>query len=1012
MRAIAALLLFLVGTAGAGAAAVSPWASLGDPVFMRVDSRELAESVVEAIAQDSTGFLWIGTQGGLARYDGYHFKNYLPKPGDPSALPDGYIRSLRWAPSGLWIGSDSSGLVRFDAATETFHTWRADPRGKRGPRSATIYWLEAAPHGGLWIGGDAGLDYFDTRAGTFAPFALGSGKNRGGPARRILVDRSGTVWVASDNGLFRRSATGTHFTKLAFAPASGGPLRVRGLYEDREGNLWVGGDDVLYELDRNRRVHAVFHASTDDATTILPGPEFSIIEPAPGTIWAGSNDGGISIIDATTGRVRRDRAAPEDSYGLTAGRIAQFLRDRSGLIWLANYSGGLLLYNPLGHGAYVLSRGRLGMGDTGATAIAVLDRRLWVGGSHGTLIGLEPNAPEVRLNVPNGSTVAGLDSSSDGKLWIGTIEGLCALDPGRSAAQCPSGPSQIENQTIVWLVVETPDAYWIGTGDGLFVQDKRSGAVTTYRHGSGPNAITSDLIGAVYADRNGRYVWVGTANGLNRIDPRTHRVTRYTFDPSNPNSFGPGSVEWIMQDRTGRLWIGMNGGPLNVLERPDGTIRFLRLGRSNGLPHENVDGLAQDAQGQIWASTDTGLALIDPVTLRARAFGRADGVLPSNYWGGSVAQAADGTIFFGSEDGVSVIAPGATSPWTYAPPVVLTSLKVGERSLPLANGVTLQPGERDVTAEFAALDYSDPAAVQYEYRLEGFDRDWIHTDTLHRIATYTNLAPAHYVLHVRGTNRLGVWSPHDLTVSIDVLPAWYETWWLRLLAIVAAVLAVLGILQLRTASLRRHAQELEAMVRDRTHALEEASLSDPLTGLRNRRFVVQTAGHDATLALRQKTDLVFFMIDIDLFKEVNDAFGHHAGDSVLVQMRERLQRVFRESDSLVRWGGEEFLVVARASSRADAPEIAERIRAEIADHPFTLDGGRTITKTASIGFAAFPFWPAEPHAVSWEQVVDLADRALYLAKQSGRNTWRGLAAGISPGRERVIAPEAVPAGNG
>src|SRR5262249_22943486 len=157
------------------------------------------ETVVEAIAQDSAGFIWIGTQGGLARYDGYHYKNYLPTPGDPKALPDGYVRSLIAAPDGLWVGTDSNGLARFDTATETFTTWRPDVRGKRGPRSATVFAM-ANTTGGLWIGGDAGLDYFDTTANTFAPIPLETQKTRSPIVRRVIVDRAGTVWVATDGG--------------------------------------------------------------------------------------------------------------------------------------------------------------------------------------------------------------------------------------------------------------------------------------------------------------------------------------------------------------------------------------------------------------------------------------------------------------------------------------------------------------------------------------------------------------------------------------------------------------------------------------------------------------------------------------------------------------------------------------------------------------------------------------------------------------------------------------------
>ena len=210
-----------------------------------------------------------------------------------------------------------------------------------------------------------------------------------------------------------------------------------------------------------------------------------------------------------------------------------------------------------------------------------------------------------------------------------------------------------------------------------------------------------------------------------------------------------------------------------------------------------------------------------------------------------------------------------------------------------------------------------------------------------------------------------------------------------------------GILRLRV---QRNERELRSIVRDRTRELSEAnakleemSVTDPLTGLRNRRFLAQHLEFEVAAALRRAgdapdADLLFFLIDLDHFKIINDTHGHNAGDLVLMQMRDRLQEVFRESDFLVRWGGEEFLAVTRSSRRYDAAEIAERVRRAVAGRPFALERGQCVETSCSIGFAAFPFVPYAPYALSWMQVVALADRALYLAKERGRNTWVGASA--------------------
>jgi diguanylate cyclase (GGDEF)-like protein len=217
-------------------------------------------------------------------------------------------------------------------------------------------------------------------------------------------------------------------------------------------------------------------------------------------------------------------------------------------------------------------------------------------------------------------------------------------------------------------------------------------------------------------------------------------------------------------------------------------------------------------------------------------------------------------------------------------------------------------------------------------------------------------------------------------------------------------------------SLERRVEERTAALQEALRALNESSLTDPLTGLRNRRFLMQQLDVDAALSARRyesltrpksvdnDADLVIFMVDIDHFKHVNDTHGHPAGDAVLMQIKARLQRVFRESDYLVRWGGEEFLIVARSTAREFAGRLAERVRATVADEPFELPDGVRLNKTCSIGFASFPFVVSEPRCIGWQEVVSLVDMALYAAKRAGRDAWVGMIA-----TDKTSAPTLVPA---
>jgi diguanylate cyclase (GGDEF)-like protein len=437
---------------------------------------------------------------------------------------------------------------------------------------------------------------------------------------------------------------------------------------------------------------------------------------------------------------------------------------------------------------------------------------------------------------------------------------------------------------------------------------------------------------------------------------------------------------------------------------------FDRISERHGIVNRPFGAnLLADGRGRIW----TQIQVYDPSTDRLIALSAVDGADLGTGWFGSYAQTADGRMLFGGSKGVLVVRPESFNAPDFAPALVATELHVdGQRQSAgnLAQGLQLAPAQRSFSLEFAALDYSDPERIRYAIRLDGFDPQWIDAGSSNRVASYSNLDPGSYLLRVRATNRSGIWSPNELSIALQVLPSWWQQWWFRMLALVLLAATVFGFVQLRTRRLLYRQQALEAKVQQRTaelhqltDALNESSLTDPLTGLRNRRFFTMHIAPDAALAMRAHenhlqrgtglaadSDLIFFMFDIDHFKDINDRHGHAAGDAVLTQMRGRLLGVFRETDYLVRWGGEEFLVVARGTSRQFAPELAERACAAVSNAPFEIGGGLRLTKTCSVGFASFPLCRRHPAALDWAAVLNVADASLYAVKNAGRNGWLGV----------------------
>jgi diguanylate cyclase (GGDEF)-like protein len=309
--------------------------------------------------------------------------------------------------------------------------------------------------------------------------------------------------------------------------------------------------------------------------------------------------------------------------------------------------------------------------------------------------------------------------------------------------------------------------------------------------------------------------------------------------------------------------------------------------------------------------------------------------------------------------------------------------------------------------------------------LEGFDSDWIEAGRQRRV-TYTNLDRGDYVFRVKAANSDGVWNTDGIALPITVQPAPWETWWARLgyVAIGMSIgFAVLLAHRRKRAREAEYTRRLEREVRERTLELEErntelisandqlqeASLTDALTGLRNRRFLFEEVAKDVDLVRRihedvrrgtkreDVADLVFIMVDLDHFKPINDTCGHAAGDEMLLQVRDALVQACRSSDYVIRWGGDEFLIVGRHSNYGESEALAERIRTRIEGKVFGLGNGQVAHTTCSIGYACYPFLQEQPDLLSWEQVLGLADRAMYEAKTT-RNACVGFRATLTSSR--------------
>ena len=512
--------------------------------------------------------------------------------------------------------------------------------------------------------------------------------------------------------------------------------------------------------------------------------------------------------------------------------------------------------------------------------------------------------------------------------------------------------------------------------------------------------------------------------GLALLDPRTGRFTRFAHAPEDPGSLPSNTVYAVFTDAAGGLWVGTNGG-LSSLD--PGTRKARNYTTRDGLANDVVYSVRGDRQGRLWLSTNNGLSCFDPANNQFRNYGASEGAQATEFNFGAWYQSPSGELFFGGVNGFNAFFPDRLRSVTTAPPVVLTEITVGHRPMdgPADQVRDVRLGFRDKVLEldFAALDFTAPRRNRFSYRLEGFDPEWVPLSGRQSV-TYTNLNPGRYTFHLRGATSDGQWSEQPLAVAIRVAAAPWATPWAFAAYALAIAAVVLGLVRMQQRRLRReaeYARVLEQRVQERTrelserqqdlervnHELAQASITDSLTGLANRRFLAEYIEKEVALLHRRYhrlaegtmtsdlLDLAFVMIDIDNFKIVNDTAGHAAGDAVLRQFRDLLNSVSRTSDIIVRWGGDEFLIVARDLSDEGQAELAERIRVSAEQHVFEIGEGRVIRTTCSVGFACYPFFREQLDALTWEQVVSLADRGLYVAKASGRNAWVGFHPGLA-----------------
>ncbi len=803
----------------------------------------LPSNGMRRIMQDSRGFLWFGTTGGLARYDGRAFTTYVPRQGDTTSLPGYFVfRICEDSTHMLWLGMASDGLCRMDPVTGTITRIRIPDTTSKSLTANVVNMLYTTRDGTVWIGTlEAGMYSYQPATGAWTTYKHTSDASSL-PENKVFElyeDRRGTLWVSTVQRISVLDRTTGKFTVLA---PLGQPYMGGGFSETKSGDLIVGLRFAgLCRFDRS--TNAFVSLWTDSLFNAYR--VFCTCEQPDGTIWMGST-GGACVWDPRTSIGTVLPTGEGDPDLIPDNTLQAMCMDRSGAVWIGTNSGGISVWDPAEHKAGVigarLDRYPFLPSRKVTTMLITRDGTRW----YATLTALVESNPNTGMLRAYGktaetsdhlrraggllsSTVTALAEDSAGNLWIGSSQGLNRLDRKRhridswtldTVSQRSLGGNfvnviHVDPQGVVWVVTGGGglDRYDPATNDFTrFLLD------TVHKTGVNRNTFVSLTV-----DDKGIF-WMGTNHeGLVHFDPRTGAIGAFTHADSDEHSLNDPMPQCVAQSSDGLYCVGFMDRGIALFDPATG--RCDRLTQRDGLPTDAVRGMLADRSGSIWITTTKGITRFDPRSRTFHTFTPEDG-LPGNEFALRAAYLApDGTLYFGGYDGVAHIDPAKLTRDTSAPRPIITSLDYLGRSIPIGTaadpmrGATVAYRDNVLHVTFTALDCAQPQRCRIIYKLEGFDHDWI--DAAGRTdATYTNLDPGTYTLRVKACSHDGVWNATDAALPLVVTPPWYRS------SMAYGAYAALAIIALLTARrYDRNRIRLQEQVRsERDHASRLAEL--------------------------------------------------------------------------------------------------------------------------------------------------------------------------------------------
>lgn len=809
----------------------------------------LSQNTITCILQDQFGFIWLGTEDGLNRYNGYDVDMFKHNPSDERTISHSNIRCMVEDTEGvIWIGTDD-GLNSYDRASERFVHYRNDPKNTNSISNNIISSVVQDQNGLLWIGTNNGLNCFDRKNNKWTSY-----RHRDEDATSIshnniscLAITSGRKLLVGTNGgglnVFDLAERKTAVFKNNSSDASSlSGNEISAILEDKKHTIWVGTvNEGLNKFDITSGKFVHYKNNPEEDNSLSQNSVFSICDDADGLLWIGTLGGGLNVFNPATEKFSYYKNSITDLTSISNNNVWAVFIDNAGTIWIGTANGINILDKKLRR-FETLALNPASQNNSVYCLYEDMDGTLWFGLLGGGLISVDKSGAKKNYlsdpaneNSITSNAVFSVCGDADGIIYIGTYDGLNLLDKKTGKIirykNITGSNNSLSNNYVRSLLIDKAGMLWIGTyGGGLNMFNKASGKFTQYKNdAASSSSLSNNIVTDLYEDKEGT-LWVGTyGGGLCSFDKTTQKFSAYKNDSKDNTSISNNFINCIAENKNNLLWVGTYGGGLNAFDKSRKT--FTRYSEQDGLPNNSINAIEPDVNGNLWISTSKGLCRFNTEKNSpggkaiVRTYDSKDGA-QDKYNENASLKTKSGKYYFGGASGINSFFYDEIKDNQYLPPVVITRFYLFEKPHTMDTMITskrtveLSYNQNFFSFEFAGLNYTFPEKNQYAYMMEGLDKDWNYCNN-RRYAAYTNIDPGEYTFRVKASNNDGIWNEQGTLLRITIKPPFWKTWWFSIFAGLAVASSIVLYIRFRTRTLLKQNTLLEHKVEQRTSELKE-----------------------------------------------------------------------------------------------------------------------------------------------------------------------------------------------